>query len=170
MRITCRALSAGAAVLFVLGLGAPALAGRGAQPSPGSVALQAPAGWSASADGKAVAEAKADLTAKVPSGPRARIVRTRQKKKRERAVVKDIKRATKSDPELVDGPTDATFGATGAPGTVTTFAVTTKGSRLVQRYVVVEPPGETSTVIVLEAPESQWDAAEPTLMAAIDVS
>jgi hypothetical protein len=85
-------------------------------------------------------------------------------------VVKRITASQKSQPEIVDGPTATTVGASSAPATVITFSVTVSGTYLVQRYVLLEPPKRNATLIVLEAPEAQWAGAEHTLMFTFNVT
>jgi hypothetical protein len=158
---------------LALAFWASAIAGSPAQTSSSpAVTLIAPTDWLRSDDGNVVTALEADLTADVPSGPRARIVTVKHPKKaKARTIVKGITAAAAEfDSELIDAPTTATFGAADVPGTVITFSVTVRGTRLVQRYVLVTPTGGEATLVVLEAPEAQWEVAEGTLLSAIDVT
>ena len=165
MRIARRALIVLVGLTLGFGTGASATAASRAQ-STGSapVTLVAPAGWFTSADGKVVAQAEADLSAAVPAGPRAQVIKVRRAKQGVSPLTKRITAAEGSDPELVDGPTDVTLGSGSLTGTVITFSVTVRGERLVQRYVIVNPPDGEPSLILLEAPEAQWAGAVDTLM------
>jgi hypothetical protein len=159
-------------IALVLSFSAPAMARSGGQTSSSDeVTLVTPAGWFASDDGTVVAEVEADLTSDVPSGPRARIVTLKHPKKtKTKALMKKITAAETSAPELFDDPTTSTFGAADVPGSVITFSITVDGTPIVQRYVFLAPPGGTSTLVLLEAPEARWADVEQSLMFAFDVS
>ena len=89
------------------------------------------------------------------------------KKKGTKAFVKRINATEASSPELVDGPADVTVGADDLKSTEITLSLSIKGTRIVRRTVVVHVFGSTPTVIVLEAPEAQWDGVVDTLMGTI---
>jgi len=165
-----RLVTVALAIATACAMTAPAVAASRRQGSDSSsVTLVKPAGWFESDDSAVVAQNEADLTAEVPSGPRARIVTVKHPKKtKTKALVKKITSAVESDPELVDGPSASTFGASDVPGTVITFSIDAGGGRIVQRYVLLSPPGGTPTLIVLEAPEDQFAGAEQSLMFAFN--
>jgi hypothetical protein len=165
MTATRRGLTVLTAMTLAAVAGAPATAMTRAKSSPSApVTLAPPAGWFHSANGKVVAQSEADLTAAVPSGPRARIIRVKRGKKGVNALVKRITTAERSDPELVDGPTDLASSSADLAGIVITFSETAKGVRLVRRYVIVTAPNRAPSLVVLEAPEAQWSGALDTLV------
>lgn len=170
MRIPRRGLIVLVGLTLMVGTGVSAMAASSAQ-SPESlpVTLVAPDGWFTSEDGTVIAEVEADLSAAIPSGPRAQVVGVPSTKPGVKPLVKRFKNAGGSDPDIVDGPTDVTIGSDEAlEGTVMTLSVTVSGERLVRRYVIVNAPGETPALVVLEAPEAQWADAVDTLMTALD--
>ncbi|MEX0665495.1 MAG: hypothetical protein WD598_12110 [Acidimicrobiia bacterium] len=170
MRNANRVLMALVVLALGVGAGVAAMAASRAQSAgPLPVTLVAPDGWFASADGTVIAEVEADLSAAIPSGPRAQVVGVPSTKLGLKPLVKRFKNAGGSDPELVDGPTDVTLGSRESlTGTVITLSVTVQGERLVRRYVIVNPPGETPALVVLEAPEAQWTEAVDALMTALN--
>jgi len=165
MITTGRRLTVLIALSLGLVAGSPATAMALVQSSSSaSVTLTTPAGWFQSADGKVVAQSEADLTAAVPSGPRARIIGITRAKKGVRALVKRIAVAGRSGPKLVDGPTNLASSSPGLAGIVITFSETARRVRLVRRYVIVTAPSATPSLVVLEAPEAKWAGAVDTLM------
>ena len=139
-----------------------------AAPARAKPVLVVPNGWVRSADGKVVAQARADLTAKVPSGPRARLAITGRHRSvrlgralNTATLTKQLTALAGADPALVDGPTVVTVGSSKA--VEITFSETVGGVRLVRRSLSGTVAGTTWSV-VLEAPETAWAGAVDTLM------
>jgi len=109
--------------------------------------IAAPTGWAVAADGLAIAESEADLTADEPSGPR--ILISHGLEEDPLAVL-----AAEGDIEVVEDPfTAAVLG--GVDATVIVLSeVGASGGVTIQEHIVLG--GDEAALITLEAPADQW--------------